>query len=1136
MIEMRSKINRLFFVQGKRIRSFSINYRLLLLAFSIVSFSCGKIKKINNPLFTTVDSSKTGINFINKLTPSPDFNLFSYMYFYNGAGIGAADFNNDGKIDLFFSANQADDKLFLNEGDLKFKDVTTQANVPQDGGWSTGVSVVDINNDGLMDIYICKVGHYKSLQSHNQLLICQGIDKNGIPHYKDEAKEYGLDFSGFSTQAAFIDYDGDGDLDMFLLNHSVNHDGNYAPRKLFLNTYDSLAGQKLFRNDSYTDASGKTQIHFTDVTKQSGINGSKIGYGLGVVVGDINLDGWPDIYVGNDFHENDYLYINQHNGTFIDENSKRMMHTSEFSMGVDMADINNDGFPEIISMDMLPYDPYILRRSLAEDDYDIFTQKISYGYTYQYSRNNLQLNRRNGMFTEIGQFAGLYATDWSWSALWMDFNNDGLKDLFISNGVPKRMNDIDYINFVSSDVIQQKLIDNKMNEQDMALINKFPEIKIPDKFYSNTGDLLFKDVTDSIQNNIPSFSNGAVYADLDNDGDLDIVTNNINEPALVYRNTANDKNQRPFVRIKLKGPEKNIDAIGAKIILFANGGIRTYENTAVHGFQSSMLAPVEIGLYNTKIDSAFLVWPDNTFESIQMKENQTISFAYKPGLPQFDYSKITGYIKNPTRKVDDITASTGIDYVHKENPFNEFFREPLLPHEVSTEGPALAVADINHDGLDDIFVGASKTFQNAVFLQTKDGKFIKKSEPGMKNDSMWENVDAKWVDVNNDGNLDLVIASGGNEYYGKDQHLLPLLYLNDGKGNLQRKNDAFSDVYVTQSVVVPYDFNGDGFVDLFIGGRAIPWQYGAIPRSYLLQNDGTGKFTDVTEKYCKDLTEPGMVTDAKWVDIDKDGDKDLLLCYEWGGIDAFINNKNTFVKKQITDKKGWWNFLLPVDVDNDGDIDLIAGNLGLNSKLKASEKQPVSMYYDDFDENGKKEQLLTYYIAGKEIPFATKQELEKQMPYLRKKYLKAEDFAKTSMSDLFGEKKIKEAYKFTADYMPNSVLINEGNLKFDLKPLPLQTQMSTYKDAVVVNANNDNLPDILMMGNYYDANVELGRIDGDFGSVLVNKGGGNFSYEPLNGLVVKGQVRHIAPIEINGKKAIVLARNNESLMVIQFRD
>ncbi|MDE3182295.1 MAG: VCBS repeat-containing protein [Bacteroidota bacterium] len=1133
---MCSKANYLHISAGIKNKKYGLINCLLLITFSIVLFSCSEKKKIKNPLFTTIDSSQSGINFINKLTPTPAFNLFSYMYFYNGAGVGAADFNNDGKIDLFFSSNEGDNKLYLNKGGLKFEDVTASAGIPQDGGWSTGVSVVDINNDGLKDIYICKVGHYKSLHSHNQLLICQGIDKNGIPHYKDEAKEYGLDFSGFSTQAVFFDYDGDGDLDMFLLNHSVNHDGNYAPRKYFLNTYDSLAGQKLFRNDSYTDASGKTHIHFTDVTKQSRINGSKIGYGLGVTVADINLDGWPDIYVGNDFHEDDYLYINQHNGTFTEESTKRLMHTSEFSMGVDIADVNNDAYPEIISMDMLPYDPYILRRSLAEDDYDIFTQKIAYGYSYQYSRNNLQLNRRNGLFTEIGQYAGIYATDWSWSALWMDFNNDGLKDLFISNGVPKRMNDIDYINFVSSDVIQQKLIDNKMNEQDMALINKFPEIKIPNKFYANTGNLIFKDVTDSIQNNTPSFSNGAVYADLDNDGDLDIVTNNTNQPALLYENTANDKKQRPFVRIELKGSQKNIDAIGAKIILFANGGIRTYENNAVHGFQSSMLEPIEIGLYHTKIDSAFLIWPDNTFEPIQIKENQKMSFSYKPNLPRFDYSELTSYFKNPTRKIKDITSSTGVKYDHVENPFNEFYREPLLPHMVSTEGPALAVADINHDGLDDIFVGASKTYQNAVFLQTKDGKFVRKKEPDMEQDSMWENVDAKWVDVNNDGNLDLVIASGGNEYYGKDKHLLPLLYLNDGKGNLKRKSDAFSDIYVTQSVVVPCDFNGDGFVDLFIGGRAEPWQYGTIPRSYLLQNDGTGKFTDVTEKYSKELMNPGMVTDAQWVDIDKDGDKDLILCYEWGGIDVFINNKNSFTRKQITDKKGWWNFILPVDINNDGNIDLIAGNLGLNTKLKASDKQPVSMYYDDFDENGKKEQVLTYYVGGQEIPFATKQELEKQMPYLRKKFLYAADFAKASLTDLFGEDKLKEAYKFTANYFANSVLINKGNLKFELKPLPRLMQMSEYRDAVVVNANNDSLPDILMMGNYYDNNVELGRLDGDFGSILVNKGGGNFSYEPFNGLAVKGQVRHIRPIEINGRKAFVLARNNDSLMIVQFQD
>ena len=1114
-----------------------INKFLLNIFFAIslivILFSCAQKKQLQSPLFKTLESNTTGITFSNKLTPTPAFNLFSYMYYYNGAGIGSGDFNNDGLIDLFFTANQGDNRLFLNKGGMKFEDITIPAGIQQDGGWSTGVSVVDINNDGLLDIYICKVGHFKILNSKNQLLICQGINKQGIPFYKDEAKEYGLDFSGFSTQAAFFDYDGDGDLDMFLLNHPVNHDGNYEPRNNYLNTYDSLAGQKFYRNDIYKNSSGESVIHFTDVTKQSGINGSKIGYGLGVAVADINLDGWPDFYVGNDFHENDYLYINQKNGTFKEEGETQLMHTSQFSMGVDIADVNNDAYPEIISMDMLPYNPYILRRSLADEDYNIYMQKIGYGYNYQYARNNLQYNKRNGLFTETGQYSGVYATDWSWSALWMDFNNDGRKDLFISNGIPKRLNDIDYINFVSNDEVQQKLRDDKIEDKDMALISKFPEIKIPNKFFSNAGNLVFNDVTDSVGNNKTSFSNGAVYADLDNDGDLDIVVNNINDPVFVYENTANDKKNKSFASIKLNGTENNVNAIGAKIILFANGGIRTYENNPVHGFQSSMAGPIHIGLYQTKVDSAFVIWPDNSYHAIELKSNQQVTFAYSKGLPQFDYTKLTGFNKNSVVPTEDITSVTGLDYKHEENQFNEFAREPLLPHMLSTEGPALAVADINHDGLDDVFVGASKTFHNAVFLQTNNGKFIKTAQPDMLKDSMWENVDAVWVDLNNDKNIDLIIASGGNEYYGLDEHLLPLVYLNDGKGNLTKKRDAFSNIDVTQSGVAPYDFNGDGYIDLFISGRTVPWNYGAVPRSYLLQNDGTGKFFDVTEKYSKDLMKPGMVTNAQWFDVDKDGDKDLLLCYEWGGIDVFINNKNIFARKEITSKKGWWNFLLPCDIDNDGDIDFIAGNFGLNSKLKPLEKEPVSLYYNDFDDNGKKEQVLSYFVNHEEIPFATKQELEKQLPFLKKKFLYAEDFAKSSLFSLLGDDKIKGSDKLTADYFSNAVFVNKGNLQFEIKALPFEAQLSSYRDAVIIDANHDDLPDILMAGNYYDNNIELGRNDGDFGTILINKGGGNFEYHSLNGVSVKGQVRHIKQIKIGMQNAFILARNNESLIVIK---
>ena len=868
-------------------RYFNLYKILCAIGLIFLLGSCSD-KKSDPVLFTVLESSATGLNFANKLKPTPEFNMFKYMYFYNGAGAGAADFNNDGLIDLFFASNQGDNKIYRNKGALQFEDITAKVALPQDGGWSTGVSVIDINNDGLLDIYVCKVSNFEGLTGANQLLICTGIDKEGIPHYEDKAAEYGLNFSGFSTQAAFLDYDADGDLDMYLLNHSVHQNGTFAQRSVFLGTYHPLTGDRFYRNDGTT---------FTDVTKETGINSSAIGYGLGIAVSDINLDGYPDIYIGNDFHENDYLYINQHDGTFKEELTEHIMHTSQFSMGVDIADINNDAQPEIISVDMLPSDPYILKRSLGEDEYNIFNMKLAYGYNPQYAKNAVQLNRGNGMFSEVAMYAGVFATDWSWAPLWIDFDNDGLKDLFVSNGIPRRLNDIDYVNYVSNDDVQRKINSATTDESEMNAVEKFPQIKLKNKFFKNRGKVVFEDEENSIENDKVTFSNGAVYADFDNDGDLDVVVNNIDEPALLYQNRSNDKGEKPSIEIKLKGSAKNIAAIGAKVILFANGEIRTYEKWPTKGFQSSMEIPLHIGLFNTTIDSAFIIWPNNSYQPLQWaKDARSITVAYKEGLPLFSYPSIQ-YKKDSTAKAVDVTKASNLIYLHKENPFVEFDREPLIPHMVSREGPALAVADINGDGREDLFIGSSKGYKSAVFLQDAGGRFQPSTQPFIDADSTFEDVDAIWEDVNSDGLPDLIVASGGNEYFGTDERLIPRVYINNKQTVLKKLDGAFAGLFMTASCIIPYDFTGDGKIDLFIGGRAVPWQYGQVPQSYLLENDGAGRFKDVTQQWSKELANVGFVKGAIWQDMDGDGDNDLILSLEWDGICAFINNGKSFYKK-----------------------------------------------------------------------------------------------------------------------------------------------------------------------------------------------------------------------------------------------
>lgn len=1089
----------------------------------VVQILTGCTSKKQPPLFTVLDHEQTGLHFTNKLTPTPQFNMFRYMYFYNGAGVGAGDFDGDGLVDLFFASNQGANKLYHNKGKLQFEDISDAAGIPQDGGWSTGVSVVDINADGLLDIYVCRVGNFESLKGKNQLLINQGV-QNGRPRFKDEAAAYGLDFSGFSTQAAFFDYDKDGDLDCYLLNHSVHQNGTFGERKQFVGTYHPLTGDRIFRNNG----PGKP---FTDVTKESGINSSAIGYGLGIAVADINLDGWPDLYIGNDFHENDYLYINQRNGTFKEELAQRTTETSQFSMGVDVADINNDALPDIISMDMLPSDPYVLKRSLGEDEYNIFNMKIGYGYHPQYARNTLQLQQPNGMFAEAGRRAGVHATDWSWAPLWMDFDNDGRKDLFISNGIPKRLNDIDYVNYVSNDEVQQRINASTVSKQELAAVDNFPEIKLPNKFFRNKGDVLFEDMGAAIEGEVPTFSNGSVYADLDNDGDQDVVVNNIQDAVLVYQNHSNDAGSKPYLQLQLRGTAANPFATGAQAIVFAGGEIRTYEHYPVRGFQSAMEGPLHIGLAGTRPDSILLVWPDGGYQKLDTAARGRQTLAYKPGVPRFEMASLRRY-RSHSFAVSDITGATSLGIAHRENPFNEFDREPLIPHMISREGPSLAIADINGDEREDLFLGSAKGEKSMLMIQGADGRFTPMAQAALAADSVYEEGDAAWADVNGDGSPDLLLAPGGNEYYGEEPALSPRLYLNDGKANLVPKRDAFPAIYATASCILPYDFTGDGKVDLFLGGRAVPWAYGQVPRSYLLQGDGRGRFTDVTAARGKDLAEAGFVTGGKWVDMDGDGDPDLVLSLEWGPVVAYENLQGRFVRHELNPALGWWNFALPLDVDRDGDLDLVCGNLGENNRLRPTREQPAHLYFNDFDGNGRKEQVLTYWLAGREIPFANKAELEKQIPLLKKQFLYAADFAKASLTDIFPQAKLDAAQKLTANYFSNAVLLNEGGWRFSIKALPWPAQLTTYRDAVVVDANGDQLPDILPVGNFMDNNIQMGRYAADFGSVWINKGKGNFAVEPWNGAPIRGQVRHIRPLQVGGKKAFVLARNNDTTRVI----
>ena len=1096
---------------------------IVLITLLIIQASCEQ--KNTNYEFRLLESDRTGLSFRNDLISSDTLNIFNYMYFYNGGGLGVGDLNNDGLDDIFYTANQDENRLFINKGDLRFEDYTEESGITKENTWSTGVSLVDINQDGMLDIYINQVGAFEHAPSHNLLFVCTGIDDSGIPSYEEKSEEYGLNFSGYGTHAAFLDYDLDGDLDMFQLNHSLHANGTFGQRKAFIGTYHESAGDRFYKNEG-----GR----YIDVTKESGINSTVVGYGLGLAVGDINLDGYPDIYVGNDFHENDYLYINNGDGTFSEELNSMIMHTSRFSMGVDIADVNNDLYPDIISLDMLPYDPYILKRSEGEDALDVFRFKLGYGYNHQYARNNLQINNGNGSFSEVGMYSNIHATDWSWAPLFVDFNNDGKKDLFVSNGIPKRMNDMDYIDFMSDQDVQWKIKTKNYEDEDLAFAEQLPEIKLPNRLFSNGGQLEFKDIESSVENNKSTFSNGAGFADFDNDGDLDIVVNNIGDESFLYENLLKgDTSSASYLSLDLKGPQGNINSIGAKVIIFSGDERMLYENNPYRGYQSSINSRLHIGLSDLEsIDSILLIWPDGKYQDISSIRGRN-EITYNPGLETYDYSRLR--MKKDYLDYRDVTNEVSLLFNHDENDFVEFNREPLIPHSTSADGPAVAIGDVNGDGLDDVFLGSSKREKSGLYFQQTDGTFASQESRDILIDSIYEDVDACFVDVNGDNAKDLVVASGGNEYFNQSRYLWPRIYLNDGRGQFSRSIEAFDSICVTASCVLPYDFNGDGHVDLFFGGRAVPWAYGRNPQSFLLQNDGKGHFTQFKPENGESLEYVGFVKNGVWDDIDKDGDKDLLLALEWGVPTVYLNNDGEFERKALSKEIGWWNFIKPFDYNNDGLVDYIVGNLGENTRFNVNADEPLRMYYGDFDANGKKEQILTYYLNGEEIIFPNKKELDKQIPTIKKKYLYAADFAKAKTQEIIETAATENVKILTANYMSNALLVNKGNMDFELVRLPYNFQLTPYKDAHVIDANGDQYPDLLLAGNDYGANIQMGRYDADYGSILINKGDLDFGHSYLDGRLVKDQVRRIRSLNIGDKEHVMLVRNDAPTLVLEIQ-
>lgn len=1091
---------------------------LIALAFT----SCQEEKE---KLFTQIPAKSSGVDFNNRIIETDSFNILTSEYIFNGGGVAIGDFNNDDRPDIFFSGNQVSNKLYLNEGDFKFKDISAEAQIEGIDKWSTGIALVDINNDKYLDIYVCAAMLDSDKEKANMLFVNQGPNANGVPTFKEMAKEYGIADSSNSMGATFFDYDKDGDLDLYVLNNVDIHvlPSNYREK---ITDGSALSTDHLYRNNG--DGT------FTDVSLEAGI--TLEGYGLGLAIADINYDNWPDIYVSNDYLTNDLLYINNQDGTFTNRISEFVKHQSKFSMGNDISDFNNDGYLDIITLDMLGETNQRLKTTIASNNYTNYVLNERYNYEYQYSRNMLQKGNGNGVpFSEIGLMSGVSKTDWSWSPLFADMNNDGHKDLLITNGFPRDITDLDFgdFNFNVSRYLKPGQI-----------LDSIPTIKIPNYVYVNNGKDTFEDKGEEWGLNIPSFSNGAAFADLDNDGDLDYVVNNINDPAFIFRNNLGAENN--YVRINLKNSDTY--GIGAKVVVrFDDGTFQYHENYLYRGYMSSLDGIVHFGLGDkAKINSLEILWPNGNYQKLEgVQPNQTLVLKQSEASPidvkslEFPFNP-----KKDQKLFTEVSKEYGMDYEHKELDVIDFNIQRILPHKLTQNGPCLASGDLNGDGLEDYIVGSSARYSPVLFLQESNGQFLQRELFKEEEDKKYEEEGIALFDLDNDGDLDIYFVSGSNEFTPDDSYYLDRILVNDGKGNFSLALDKLPEIKKSGSVVAANDFNKDGFIDLFVGGRTPFAKYPIPESSYLLKNEN-GTLVDVTDSMCPELRDIGMVTDATWADVDSDGIDDLIVIGEFMPITVFKNNGEKLTKLEGTgmdDLYGFWESIVAHDFDKDGDLDFIVGNLGANNFYQPSPERPTKLVSKDFDNNGTVDPVMFTYLKYsfdnpeyRSFPLKFWGDLNGQSPLFRSKYNTYKSFANADINTLFTEEEMDGAFTLTGNFDRSIYVENLGNGTFSYKELPWETQMAPINSIAVTDYNNDGNDDVLLVGNDYGNEVFIGKYDASNGFLLEGDGKGNFSVVDIqkSGFVAQGDTKDITIVNNanGGNPFIVVSQNRGPIKV-----